>query len=271
MEDFGDQTPIKTIGCGEIAGNSMDFPIRKPQAILRDDSLIRPSVFRHAGKRASESGNPKPLASNLPAVPGKSTSRQDLLRKMQTQPSPPRADLRPRAAHAAGEVLEMPHRVAQIPAGPVSGSRQNPCQCRIGRRIADQHRMPRRKVGHPGFIELEDRLRRLSGNPLGLGVTQRILIKRRSPIGAVPPRDGEIMDFTHCGKPWARWVHRRKSPARSARAPAKTMRTFSAASKTVCGDVMRTALCAGGVREAKINHQKQSRHGSLIARPLRNL
>jgi hypothetical protein len=56
-----------------------------------------------------------------------------------------------------------------------------------------------------------------------VGIAQRVLIERRPPSPAMPPRESEVMHLLHCRQPWARIVHRCHSPTPAHPPPAKSI------------------------------------------------
>lgn len=208
---------VKLRECGKVAEK---FPSGfLPINIRRVDSqsgrhLSRPTVGRQLTQASPERRNPQPISGQLAAVRRKSRRRQDAPCHVETQPGPPGADVRTRATHPTGEMLEMAHRISQIAGIPGSRPDEHPNQRLIGSRMRNEHRISARQIRHPCLVELEDGLRRLPGHPLRLGVAQRVLIELRAPLAAMPAGDREIMNFTHFGKPWTRWIHGRHCPFR---------------------------------------------------------
>ena len=58
-------------------------------------------------------------------------------------------------------------------------------------------------VGHPGFIELEDGLRGLAGEPLGLGIAEGVQVEVGTLGLAVTAGDREIVGIHYFGEPGA--------------------------------------------------------------------
>lgn len=102
----------------------------------------------------------------------------------------------------------MADRVSEIATRTVHGVTKYPNECLIG--MAEIARM----FGHPGFVELKDRLGRLAADPLRLCVAQRVLIELRSSLLAMTPREREIMNFFHFGQPRTGWIHSNQLPIR---------------------------------------------------------
>lgn len=230
MRRYGwNETPWTLKSCREISesyDSGMNDPSHRSKCPRCGICFFRPTAGRHLAQAAPERRNPKPLAGELAAIRRKTRGRQDAPCHVKTQPGPPGADVRTRATHPAGEMLEMAHRISQITG--ISGSRpdKHPNQRLIGSRKRSEHRISARQIRHPCLVELEDGLRRLPGHPLRLGVTQRVLIELRAPLAAMPAGDREIMNLTHFGKPWTRWIHGRHFPFCRRGTPEKFMRTF---------------------------------------------
>lgn len=176
------------------------------------------------GQGTPETGNPEPLAGDLMAVAGMKTRRRNPLSEMHAAPCAPGPELGTRPAHPAGEMLEVAHRIAQIATVSRSAVGNDPYQRGIGSRMLIPNGIIRRKIRHPRLVELQDRLSRFSGNPLGLGIAQRVPIKRRATLPAVAAGDRVIVDFFHVREPRAGIIHGRdfRFPAMSRRA--KSMR-----------------------------------------------
>lgn len=172
------------------------------------------------GEAARGSRNPKSFAGELASI-AREAGRQSPLGQMQAHPCPPRADFGTRAAHPAGEVLEVADRVSEVARVSIGGVPQDPNERLIGMS------MIARMLGHPGLVDLEDRLGRLSADPLGLGITQRVLIERGPALVAVPPRDREIMNFFHLGQPGTGRIHAKQLWIRDCGPRAKSMRSIS--------------------------------------------
>lgn len=102
----------------------------------------------------------------------------------------------------------MADRVSEIATRTIRGVTEDPNERLIG--MAEIARM----FGHPGFVELEDRLGRLAADPLRLCVTQRVLIELRSALLSMTPREREIMNFFHCGQPRTGRIHSNQLPIR---------------------------------------------------------
>jgi len=144
------------------------------------------------GERRVHRGNPKALARQLPAVAAKHAGWRHALGKVHAAPGAPRTNGATRPAHPAGQMLEMPYRITQKTASAIRGTPDDPRQCRVGRRVGGEHRIVRFEIGHPCLVELEHRLGRLAGNPLRLGVSQRVEIEIRAAVFAVAAGDGVI-------------------------------------------------------------------------------
>jgi len=160
--------------------------------LLRPPGLAGPAASGDRGKRARPRRDPQPLAGDLWTVGMETITRQHASRKMHAQPCTPRTHSSTRAAHPAGKVLKVPHRIAEKPATPVGRVPQHPHQRRIGRRMRVHDRIVRRKIGHPRLVELEDRLRRPAREPQRMGVSQRVEIKRGPLVGPVSARDAGV-------------------------------------------------------------------------------
>jgi len=83
----------------------------------------------------------------------------------------------------------MADRITEVAAVASRGVFKNPGQRAVGRRVRQQHRIVAGQVSHPGFIELENRLRRFPGKPLRLRVSQRVQIEFRALGRAVSASD----------------------------------------------------------------------------------
>ena len=150
-----------------------------------------------------DTGNPQPFAGELLAIAGELAGIQRFFREVKAQPGAPGTDFRPRAAHPAGEMLKMADGISHVAALPGSGVFHDPDERAVGRRVGFQNRLIAREIRHPGFVELENRLCGFSGNPLGLGETQGVVVEFRVFRMAVTTGQREVVDLGNFRKPRA--------------------------------------------------------------------
>ncbi len=109
----------------------------------------------------------------------------------------------------------MPHWIAKKPALARCGGAQDPDKGAVWRRMLFEEPTRIVKIRHPGLVQLKNRLSGLSGEPLGLGKTQRIQIELRTFRRAVPTGDPEIMNPFDFRKMGTRGIHLRRKWFRS--------------------------------------------------------
>jgi hypothetical protein len=155
--------------------------------------FVFPTVFGDFRDRPLEAGDPEAFAGELPAVAREAGAAEGFFREVKAEPGAPGADLRARAAHPAGEVLKMADGIPEI-AMIAAGCRfQNPNQRAIWRRVGLENRVIRREVRHPGFVQLENRLRGFSNAPLRLCVGERVSIEIRALRRPMPVGERKIV------------------------------------------------------------------------------
>ncbi len=213
-------------------GRKRDFGSASLRAKRLDQRrLATPSAAGKRGSGCPERWHPQPFPRELAAIAPECAGRQRTLGQVHAAPGAPRPDFRPRPAHAAGKVLEMPHRIAEETRPAVRRPPEDPNQGRIRGRMPRKNRIIRPEFGHPGLVELQDSLCRLAGNPERLGVAQRVHIKSLAPVRAMSAGMRVVERGGHGRKQRTGRIHageHRFSPRRRQRKDVRVSRLASA-------------------------------------------
>ena len=102
----------------------------------------------------------------------------------------------------------MPDGIPEVTEFTVRGGFHDPDKRAIRRRMDLEDRLIFRQIRHPGLVELEDGLRRFSGNPLGLGVAQGVEIEFRAFHMTVAAGQGKVVGFGNFREPRAGGIWR---------------------------------------------------------------
>ena len=130
-----------------------------------------------------------PFPCDMPPIKGEiPASCKNAPSDVKAFPCPRDAHFPPRPAHPRGEMLEMAHRVPEESAGAVRRISQHPLKRRVRPWPLLQHRIIFPQIRGERLVELQDRLRRFSRQPMSLRENQCVPIKARAAIAAVGDR-----------------------------------------------------------------------------------